>query len=241
MQVDCISLTYVCLQNDHLRGDQWNGEDLSIVSVDDKPLPVSPLPPTPDFNQSTSSLLKVATSNSSATRKETHDDSSVNPTNLKRTLTNPSISSEAAARPPELTASPGYRAAEAYVRPAPVAVAGLIAQYGFDLRQCQFNLTIQAPKVAAPDAPTVVFLPEYHFPKDACVVEASSGKWEISNDEEETALVQRLRWWHGEGEQTLRITGVVRKYNAIEGSAATEEAGYYEQCNQGAWTNCNIM
>jgi hypothetical protein len=166
------------------------------------------------------------------------DDSSVTPNNLKRSLTNPSISSEATSRQPELTASPGYRAAEAYVRPAPIATAGVITNYVFDLRQCLFTLVIKAPKVADPDTPTVVFLPEYHFPKDGCSVEVSSGKWEISGDEEEAVLIQRLRWWHGEGEQTLRVSGVVKKHNLGEGA---EDAGYYEQCNQGTWSNCSLM
>ncbi|KAK3321537.1 glycoside hydrolase family 5 protein [Apodospora peruviana] len=224
--------------NDHERGDQWNGEDLSIFSADDKLLPVSPVPKTPDINQSSSSLLLKPTNTESPGRKESDNDDSVTPANIKRTLTSPSITSDAITREPELTASPGYRAAEAYVRPAPITTAGLIKNYTFDLKGCQFVMTIQAPKMAASEAPTVVFLPDYHFPKDACTVEVSSGKWEISFDEEETALIQRLRWWHGEGEQTLRITGVVKKHNAGEGA---EDAGYYEQCNQGAWGNCTLM
>ncbi|KAK4250046.1 glycoside hydrolase [Corynascus novoguineensis] len=218
--------------NNHEKGDQWNGEDLSIVSVDDKLLPLSARPHTPNLEDSTSNLR------SSAPRKELDDDESVTPANLRRSITNPSISSEATSRQPELTSSPGYRAAEAYVRPAPIATAGVITNYGFDLRQCIFTLTIKAPRVGDADAPTVVFLPEYHFSKDECSVEVSSGKWEISSDEEETVLIQRLRWWHGEGEQTLRVSGVVKKHNIGEGA---EASGYYEQCNQGAWSNCTAM
>ncbi|KAL2262229.1 hypothetical protein VTK26DRAFT_2065 [Humicola hyalothermophila] len=224
------SLWLYMASNDHERGDQWNGEDLSIVSIDDKLLPLSPRPRTADGD--------APARPSGAAAKDLDDDESVTPANLKRSITNPSISSEATTRQPELTASPGYRAAEAYVRPTPIAVAGDITSYGFDLRQCLFTLKIKAPKVADPGAPTVVFLPEYHFPKDDCSVEVSSGKWEISSDEEETVLLQRLRWWHGEGEQTLRVSGVVRKHNVDEGA---EEAGYYEQCNQGAWGNCSVM
>ena len=229
-------------QNDHERGDQWNGEDLSIVSGDDKLLPLSPLPRTPDLNQSTPSLLlkPPTTASSGQQKKELSDDNSITPANIKRTLTNPSISSEMTSRQPELTANPGYRAAEAYVRPAPVTTAGLIKNYTFDLKRCQFSMTITARREAGTEAPTVVFLPEFHFPKDACVVEVSSGKWEISSDEDETALLQRLRWWHGEGEQTLIVTGVARKVNG-DGVVATEEAGYYEQCNQGGWGNCVLM
>ncbi|KAK3346806.1 glycoside hydrolase family 5 protein [Lasiosphaeria hispida] len=228
-------------KNVHEKGDQWNGEDLSIFSLDDKLLPLSPIPKTPDINQSTVSLLKVATTASSAPKREVGDDSSVTPANIKRALTNASITSESTSRQPELAASPGYRAAEAYVRPAPIETAGVITHYVFDLRTCQFSMTIQAPKVAAPDTPTVVFLPEYHFPKDPCTVEVSSGKWEISSDDDETALVQRLKWWHGEGEQSLKVTGLVRKYNVVEGVAGAEEGGYYEQCNSSGWGNCNVM
>ncbi|KAL2151378.1 hypothetical protein VTH82DRAFT_6476 [Thermothelomyces myriococcoides] len=218
--------------NNHERGDQWNGEDLSIVSVDDKLLPLSARPRTPSVQDSTANLRTPAP------KKELEDDESVTPANLRSSITNPSISSEAASRQPELTASPGYRAAEAYVRPAPVATAGTITEYGFDLRRCVFTLTIQAPRVADPEAPTVVFLPEYHFPKDECSVEVSSGKWEISSDEEESVLIQRLRWWHGDGQQTLKISGVIKKHNIGEGA---EDPGYYEQFNQGAWSNCTAM
>ncbi|KAK4154306.1 glycoside hydrolase [Chaetomidium leptoderma] len=218
--------------NDHENGDQWNGEDLSIFSVNDKLLPLSARPKSPDLDGPASNQR------SSVSKQELDDDDSVTPANLKKSITNPSISSEATSRQPELTASPGYRAAEAYVRPAPIVTAGVITNYGFDLQQCLFTVTIKAPKVAGPDTPTVVFLPEYHFPKDACSVEVSSGKWEISSDEEETVLLQRLRWWHGEGGQTLKVSGVVKKHNAGEGA---EDTGYYEQCNQGALSNCDIM
>jgi len=205
--------------------------------VDDKPLPISPVPRTPDPNQSTSSLLKTA---SLSAKRPADEDGSVTPANLKESLTNPSISSEQPRASPELTNAPGYRAAEAYVRPAPEAVAGTIKNYNFDLRKCQFSLTLQAPKVAEEDGPTVVFLPEYHFPKDACTVEVSSGKWEISSDDEEVVLIQRLRWWHGQGEQKLVINGLVRNHNVVEG-VSEEDAGYYEQCNQGASNNCAVM
>ncbi|KAK3941306.1 glycoside hydrolase [Diplogelasinospora grovesii] len=236
------------IKNNHERGDQWNGEDLSIFSVDDKLLPVSALPRTPDLNQSTSSLHKTATNASNPQKKETDDDSSVTPANLKRTLTTPSINSDApptsSRRHAELTQNPGYRAAEAYVRPAPITTAGRITHYTFDLKKCEFSMAIQAPKVAPTDAPTVIFLPGFHYPKDACTVEVSSGKWEISSDEDETALIQRLRWWHGEGEQTIKITGVVRKYNIganREEGGPSEDVGYYEQCNAGAWSSCSVM
>ncbi|CAP64662.1 uncharacterized protein PODANS_5_9360 [Podospora anserina S mat+] len=218
-------------KNVHERGDQWNGEDLSIFSIDDKLLPVSPIPRSP----STSSLLKPG---DGSQRKEVDDDGSVTPANLRRSITNPSISSEVTSRQPELTVAPGYRAAEAYVRPAPVVTVGTIKNYFFDLKQCQFNMTIIAHKAAETDTPTIILLPDYHFPKDECIVEVSSGKWEISSDEEESIMLQRLRWWHGKGEQVLKITGVVKKHNIGEG-----EGGYYDQLSNAVdfVGSCSVM
>lgn len=212
--------------------------------MDDQTLPETALPPPTPTRDATSP------STTSTPRKEVDDGTTVTPGNLKRTLTNPSISSEPSAsslkQQPELTAAPGFRAAEAYVRPAPIHTNGRVAEYGFDLRRCEFVLKLEATRLPAEDRPTVVFLPEHHFPRDQCAVEVSGGKWEISidvDDDPQTqeggggessasagALVQRLRWWHSDGPQTLRVTGLVRPRGALAGSA--EEAGYLEQCQQ---------
>lgn len=116
------------------------------------------------------------------------------------------------------------------MRPAPIAVNGAITSYGFDLKSCLFHLDIiGSPSLLSPEEnPTTIFLPEYHFPKDQCTVEVTGGKWEISTDDDERAWVQRLRWWHGEGKLSLRVTGLVRPHNTLPGSA--EEASYLEQC-----------
>lgn len=161
------------------------------------------------------------------------------PANLKRTMTNPSIMSSSQAGSGQESDTPGYRAAEAYVRPAPITAAGTITRYHFDLKRCEFNMTLKAPKaVNGNAAPTVVLLPEYHYPKDSCIVEVTSGKWEIASDEDEGGvLLQRLKWWHGDGEQTIRITGQVRKYNSKGGD---EGVGYYETLSKGAG-NCVVM
>lgn len=163
------------------------------------------------------------------------------PENLKRTITNPSISSEPSSLKPELTNAPGYRAAEAYVRPAPIYTNGYIADYVFDLKKCEFTLNLEATKLPSDDLPTVVFLPEYHFPVEQCTVVVSGGKWEISTDDEERALVQKLRWWHSDGPQSLKVTGLVRPRSALAGSA--EEAGYLEQCQQYGigLRDCSVM
>lgn len=238
-QIEGHCLWVYTVVNDHERGDQWNGEDLSIHSIDDKLPPLSPLPKAASAGQSATSLLKLSTMNNN---REVGDDESVTPGNLQRTLTTPSISSSRSAKDPELTNAPGYRAAEAFIRPTPTVVAGSVLSSGFDLRKCSYNLKVAAPKPASEDAPTVVFLPEYHFPKDQCEVTVSAGKWELSSDDSEGPMLQRLKWWHPEGEQTLGIQGIVRKHNVPEGS--TEEAGYLEQCQQGYgfnFGNCTLM
>jgi hypothetical protein len=187
--------------------------------------------PTPP-NGSTSSLIPKAGSN---TKKESFDESGVNPGNLKDKLRTPSISSKMTDAP-ELTNAPGFRAAEAYVRPAPIETVGKIINYGFDLRNCIFTLRLQAPKAGSEDQPTEIFLPEFHFPKDKCEVEVSSGKWTISTDDEDGGLIQKLRWWHVEGEHSIQVTGVRRSQNTMLGRE--DEEGYLDQCQP---SKCNVM
>ncbi|KAM0254514.1 hypothetical protein ACHAQJ_006734 [Trichoderma viride] len=225
--------------NDHERGDQWNGEDLSIISVDDKLPATSSILSEPAFDQSTASLVKT---DAAVITAENLEDGGVTPGNLQRTLTNPSISSAPSDKDPELTNAPGYRAAEAFIRPTPTVVAGKLLSSGFDLRKCTFNIKVSAAQAAADDTPTVIFLPEYHFPKQDCEVAVSAGRWEISFDNSQGTLLQLLRWWHPEGEQTLNIKGLVRKYNITEGTS--DDAGYLEQCQAGSGLNtgnCCIM
>jgi hypothetical protein len=65
----------------------------------------------------------------------------------------------------------------------------------------------------------------------------SGGKWSISNDDGEGGgVIQILKWWHREGEQTLKVTGVRSASQAI--LAGEEEAGYLDQCQQ---TKCSVM
>ncbi|TVY23761.1 putative glycosyl hydrolase [Lachnellula hyalina] len=215
-------------ENKHHLGDQWNGEDLSIFSVDDRLLPLSPVPPTPS-NDSTTTLegpsTKIGFSN----------ESTVNPRNLKAKLKTPSISSEATDKPPELTSAPGFRAAEAYVRPSPISTVGKILNHGFDLRNCIFTLRLHAHKASAEDHPTEIFLPEFHFPKDQCEVEVTGGKWTISTDDSDGGFIQTLRWWHMDGEHSIRVKGVQRQNMRL---GKEEEEGYLDQCQQ---TKCSVM
>lgn len=217
--------------NDHEWGDQWNGEDLSVFSVDDKvpPLSASPRPASASVNSG---------SRTSA-GGPVPEDAEVTPSNLPRALASPSISTTATDKLPHLTSAPGYRAAEAFVRPSPTTVAGDVVQYGFDLRSCTFKLTVDAPDAAADGAPTVVFLPEFHFPKDLSEVSVSAGRWEIRSDEDEGIMLQRLKWWHPRGTHDLEITGLVRKHNVPAG--VPDDEGYMEQCRESYPTSCGVM
>lgn len=136
---------------------------------------------------------------------------------------------------------PGYRAAEAYIRPYPTATHGTLASFGFDLRNCVFTLSLSAPSPTPEDAPTEVFLPEWHFPQGQTSVEASGGKWTISVDDEGEGGVQMMRWWHGEGEQKVVVKGVKRKGGAAVGRGMGEieegEEGYLEQFQR----SCGVM
>ncbi len=106
-----------------------------------------------DENQSSASLLMP-----NSARRDVMGETIVTPTNLKRANQSVHLIGNNIRKQPELTASPGYRAAESFVRPAPIATAGSLASYGFDLRRCEFSLAIQAPRAAGAEAPTVVFL-----------------------------------------------------------------------------------
>jgi hypothetical protein len=146
---------------------------------------------------------------------------------------------------PELTNNPGYRAAEAYIRPSPVVTAGKLLQSGFDLRNCVFTFKLVAETPTAEDKPTEVLLPEFHFPKDKCTVEVSGGKWSIGHFDEDGGLAQKLKWWHGEGEQMITVMGVkTNLQNALPAGGGEEEIGYLDQCQQTTWTygyKCSVM
>lgn len=146
----------------------------------------------------------------------------------------PSISSRQSGAPAEISNAPGFRAAEAYVRPSPIATVGTILQSGFDLQNCIFTFKLKALESTTDDKPTEIVLPEFHFPKDKCEVEVSSGKWAIGTDDQDGGLIQILKWWHVEGEQTMKVTGVKR----AQQMGREDEEGYLDQCQQ---SKCSLM
>ena len=156
---------------------------------------------------------------------------------MKTALKTPSISTDQISNTPtELASTPGYRAAEAFVRPSPIATVGSLTSHGFDLRNCVFTLSLTCTQAATEDTLTEIFLPEFHFPRDDIQVEVSSGKWTVGVDDEDGGLIQRLRWIHDEGKQSMTVKGVVRRQGMSLGKE--EEEGYLEQCRQ---SSCSLM
>ncbi|KAG8529356.1 endo-1,4-beta-glucanase [Bacidia gigantensis] len=223
---------YMCTNN-HEWGDLWNGEDLSIFSLDDKPLPLHPHSNAeqPGPPSRPNSMLSVDKHSPSYSQSQSADTSPIFPENVKAALKTPSISSEAnPGTSAELADAPGYRAAEAYVRPSPIATVGDVVNYGFDLRNCIFTFSLDCKEAATNDRPTEIFIPEFHFPRDLVQVEVSSGKWTISVDDADGGWIQRMKWVHGVGQQKVTIRGVQRRQGMALGKE--EEEGYLEQCRR---------
>jgi hypothetical protein len=195
--------------------------------LDDTPLPVG-------GNESRASLDTNSPSYSQSQSAETLN---VSPENLKKTLSSDNMSIQSSIGKTKDGDVKGLRAAEAFVRPTPVAVHGDISSFGFDLRNCTFHLSLSAPSSTREEVPTVVYLPDFHFPAGQTSVEASGGKWRISSEDHNGATVQILRWWHAEGDQTMTVKGVVRKQGGAM-LGVEEDEGYLQQCQRQA---CMVM
>ena len=212
-------------QNTHEWGDFWNGEDLSIYSRDDRALPNQSSRST---NTSTVSLNRGSASFSAS---QSSFPPPVAPSNLDGMLKLPGMKLQPQTSIDSVASSnPGLRAAEAFVRPSPLATNGSVQKYGFDLRNCVFSFTLTATEPTKQEAPTEIFLPDYHFPPTGTTVDVSGGKWTIDADDVDGETMQMLRWWHGEGEQTITVKGLKRRMqDALE---PDEEIGYFAQCRR---------
>jgi hypothetical protein len=179
----------------------------------------------------TDSRTSLDTNSPSFSKAHSTDALSVSPDNLRKTLAAETMSSKSTGGDVR-----GLRAAEAFIRPRPVATHGDVSSYGFDLQSCTFKLSLSAPSSTSEEAPTVILLPEFHFPVGQTAVEVSGGKWEISTEESSGTLQQLLRWRHAEGDQYIIVKGVVRKQGTALGSE--EDEGYLQQCQRQA---CSVM
>jgi hypothetical protein len=178
------------------------------------------------------SRASLDTTSPSFSQAQSSETLSVTPDNLRKTLSSDNMSTDSAG-----TADVrGLRAAEAFLRPSPICTHGDVLSHGFDLRNCTWTLSLSAPSSTKEDAPTIAYLPEFHFPSGQTTVEVSGGKWTIASEETNGALQQLLRWWHAEGEQTITVKGLVRKQGVPLGME--EDEGYLAQCQRQA---CAVM
>jgi Glycoside hydrolase family 5 C-terminal domain/Cellulase (glycosyl hydrolase family 5) len=217
--------TYVA-SNNHRWGDNWNGEDLSIFSVDDS-VPTSSQSVLPSASVSSLSVDKTSSS------------PIVDKSNLQKHLKTPQISNQRQGVGQGDT-NQGMRAAEAFLRPSPISTVGNVVKYGFDLRNCTFTFSLTTHVKSTQDLPTLIFLPEYHFPADKVSIEVTSGTWIIEVQDVNGEGMQMMKWFHDEGEQSLNIKGVRRKLGIPNGDIEEEEVGYFETMRRLA-TNCSVM
>ncbi|KAK4549065.1 hypothetical protein LTR36_007521 [Oleoguttula mirabilis] len=218
--------------NSHFWGDNWNGEDLSIYSAEDRPLP-------PSSYESNASKLSLDPSSPSYSESQSETNAPVTPGSVQKTLSVDEMTRIMRTPSAGSGEAPGFRAAEAYVRPTPVLTHGTMSSHGFDLTNCTFHLYLTSPTPTPQEYPTIIFLPEFHFPQGQTSVEASGGKWEVRIDEDvEGAPQQVLRWWHGEGEQKVTVKGVKRKRGTLQ--PRDEDEGMMDAYWQ-MGKNCSVM
>lgn len=216
-------------QNSHQWGDQWNGEDLSIFSKDDLEIPMSDsgIGPRASLDRNSPSFSES---------QGAGDAGKVDRSNIRNVVKSPEIAPQASRKSSDLQNKPGFRAAEAFIRPSAIYTAGDLLKFDFDLQNCVFTLSLRAPAPAAQEAPTEIYLPECHFPKSQVTVYVTDGRWSIDTDQERSSTVQRLRWWHGQGQQDIKVQGVKNK--AFELLGIAEDESYLEQCQK---SSCSVM
>ena len=247
MEPHSLSTSSNLLQNNHKWGDLWNGEDLSIFSLDDAPLPLSVSSLSNGLKSANTSNFSVDITSPNFSESQATEPNSISPSNISRALSTSPISSAPSDTPAELASKPGFRAAEAFIRPSPIYTAGTLQSTGFDLRNGTFTLSLIHKSSSATNSaenntfPTEIFLPQYHFPSEEIDIKVSSGKWTISFEngfegDNGVAGFQILRWWHGSGKQNLSVKGVRR-----QGASTVKEGeeGYFAQCSQA--TQCGVM
>lgn len=204
---------------------------MSIYSLDDHTLPCG-------NDSDIGKDLRSQVDPQSPAYSESHStgqDQRVGPRNLRHVLQSPSISSDHIQSPSRQKA--GFRAAEAWTRPSPIFTNGRISDFVFDLRKCTFTLSLSAKARTAQDAPTEIYLPDFHFPATQTVVTVSGGEWTIDYHEINAVKLQLLRWWHPDGDQEIKIQGVRRKPGDLDKSGS-DEISYLEQCERG---DCSVM
>jgi len=148
-----------CPDNTHLEGDQWDGEDLSVWSKDDREATQNPV-------KSLTSRKKDESQISLLPEKNEGKSVSVSVISSPNRSPDGSLSISGLEDPPSLLdLNDGARALPAFCRPHPVAVVGRIKFFEFDIRSSVFTLevNVRAGEVLNTTLPTEIYLPLVHY------------------------------------------------------------------------------
>ncbi|CAO1630031.1 unnamed protein product [Parajaminaea phylloscopi] len=164
-----------CPDSTHAWGDGWNGEDLSVWSLDDRKSPKT------QMTMQSGPGVELSRDSSSATLSAVKG--TAKSTVLKQTVQTESLSDSRSEDGDLMQASTqlpnsiiplidGSRAAAAFYRPYPIAVAGDPVSIDFDIASATFKLVIDAQSSSsssntAGSAPTEIFVPLVHYAQDA--------------------------------------------------------------------------
>ncbi|CAI4065437.1 hypothetical protein N7582_003049 [Saccharomyces uvarum] len=178
-----------CSINSHEWGDNWNNEDFSIWSPDDKPLYRENRSKTPTRAPSpTSTTDSVSTSKSKSS-------SSSQPPSFIQLESNLDLDSPSCSLETDLS---GYRALDAIMRPFPIKIYGTFEFAEFNLHNRTYVLKLVG-KTGTTAVPTHIFLPRHHFALEHLSIRSSSGHYTYNAD------YQVLEWFHEPGHQYIEI------------------------------------
>ena len=179
-----------CSINSHIWGDNWNNEDFSIWSPDDKPLyhDTRAKTPTPEPSPA-STVASVSTSTSKSGSSQ--PPSFIKPDN-HLDLDSPSCTLKS-----DLS---GFRALDAIMRPFPIQIHGRFEFAEFNL--CNKSYLLKLVGKTTPEqitVPTYIFIPRHHFTPSRLSIRSSSGHYTYNTD------YQVLEWFHEPGHQFIEI------------------------------------
>ncbi|CAI6611846.1 ANM_collapsed_G0027490.mRNA.1.CDS.1 [Saccharomyces cerevisiae] len=179
-----------CSINSHIWGDNWNNEDFSIWSPDDKPLyhDTRARTPTPEPSPA-STVASVSTSTSKSGSSQ--PPSFIKPDN-HLDLDSPSCTLKS-----DLS---GFRALDAIMRPFPIQIHGRFEFAEFNL--CNKSYLLKLVGKTTPEqitVPTYIFIPRHHFTPSRLSIRSSSGHYTYNTD------YQVLEWFHEPGHQFIEI------------------------------------
>ncbi|KAG7194098.1 uncharacterized protein KQ657_004806 [Scheffersomyces spartinae] len=195
-----INHTYWCYTsiNSHAGGDQWNNEDFSFWSADDRNITIKPIdkkhlhrlsPRKKNYHRHQRVISNGnggLVINSSETESETNE---LDGYSSLHTLISPSSSNVYYDHNKHYFPSPdGVRAIRAVIRPYVVATAGDIKTCEFDLKAVRFSLSITGKKSTKP---TIIFVPKWHYPYlNLGDIWVNSGSVKYNSD------LEYIEWYH---------------------------------------------